>query len=341
MVDLEDAKPPRDGRPVGEGIEPRPEDRALLDAAASRLAHALLGVAAARRHGDAQRGEDVGVGRIPVRGHQVVRLVAQEGGGQRVFEEPRLAVDDEVRCPGRRGGHRRSARSSRVHAVDRLRSAHARYHAPLSWAPSGMAPLRRPSPLRLLASVGMALVAAVLLAPGAAHANQYRVELTNLRSGLKADVMWHSMAPGQGVFLWPNNTSDSQEFDLLDDVNGYFRIRPRHSRQCLTLDPRANPLRNGTRIVQEPGCARGNWAAQWRRGWVGHAPVCDGEVCTRSSEELPVLINRQSHKCLDAANPSTDPPRRQAPLQQWRCIRTLDDWNVGNQLWKIGNEVYP
>lgn len=43
------------------------------------------------------------------------------------------------------------------------------------------------------------IAAAVVLAQtsGAHAANQYRVEITNLRSGLKADVMWASTQPYQ------------------------------------------------------------------------------------------------------------------------------------------------
>ena len=53
-----------------------------------------------------------------------------------------------------------------------------------------------------------------------------------------------------------------------------------------------------------------------------------------------VLVNRRSGRCLDAANPSSAAPPRQAVLQQWRCIHYADDWNAGNQLWRIGNENY-
>jgi hypothetical protein len=99
----------------------------------------------------------------------------------------------------------------------------------------------------------------VLVAPApAAHAaNKYRVEITNLRSGLKADVMWASTQPFQGVFLWRNNASASQEFDLLDSGNGFFRIRARHSGQCLMLDWRGGTYTNGTRVIQYPNCNAG------------------------------------------------------------------------------------
>ena len=127
------------------------------------------------------------------------------------------------------------------------------------------APNRRPALLHLAraalatAVVATAIVAAAVLAaptPAADAANRYRVEITNLRSGLKADVMWASKQPFQGVFLWPNNTSASQEFDLLDSGDGYFRIRARHSGQCLMLDWRGGTYANGTPVIQYPPATR-------------------------------------------------------------------------------------
>ena len=113
-------------------------------------------------------------------------------------------------------------------------------------------------------------------ASAAQAASTYRVEITNIRSGLKADVMWASTAPYQGVFLWPNNTSASQEFDLLDSGGGYFRIRARHSGQCLMLDWRGGSYMNGTRVIQYPHCNAGYSPAEWRRGWVSTAPGLHG-----------------------------------------------------------------
>jgi hypothetical protein len=185
-----------------------------------------------------------------------------------------------------------------------------------------------------------AITAALLVASAASAANTYRVELTNLRSGLRADVMWASTQPFQGVFLWPNNTSASQEFDLLDSGNGYFRIRARHSGQCLMLDWRGGSYRNGTPVIQYPACAAGYAPAEWRRGWVSPRQSCSGGVCTTTGVQYPVLINRATGKCLDAANPAGGSPHAQAVLQQWDCIRSSDDWNAGNQLWRVGNESY-
>lgn len=185
--------------------------------------------------------------------------------------------------------------------------------------------------------------AAVMLAPASAApvADRYRVEITNLRSGLRADVMWASTQRYQGVFLWPNNNSASQEFDLLYTDSVHFRIRARHSQQCLMPDWRPGPYTNGTRIVQSGGaCKAGYRPGEWRRGWVSPAQTCDGDSCSTTGVQYPVLINRRTGKCLDAANPAGGRPRAQAILQQWTCIRTADDWNAGNQLWRFGNEKY-
>jgi hypothetical protein len=199
--------------------------------------------------------------------------------------------------------------------------------------------ITRMKALRIGALLGV-LVALLLVPTQARAADQYRVELTNIRSGLKADVMWASTAAYQGVFLWPNNASASQEFDLLDSGGGYFRIRARHSGQCLMLDWRGGSYVNGTPVIQYPHCNAGYAPAEWRRGWVSEPPRCSGDVCTTTGTQYPVLINRRTNRCLDARNGSAGAPPAQAVLQQWDCIRWTTDWNAGNQLWRIGNEGY-
>jgi hypothetical protein len=186
--------------------------------------------------------------------------------------------------------------------------------------------------------VAIALVSGAALGSSTAAqaADQYRVELTNLRSGLKADVMWASQSAYQGVFLWPNNASASQEFDLLDSGNGYFRIRARHSGQCLMLDWRGGTYTNGTKVIQYPYCAAGYAPAEWRKGYVGTGNQCSGGVCSTTGSSYPVLINRATGRCLDADNGAGGTPRAQAVLQQWDCVRTTNDWNAGNQLFGTG-----
>jgi hypothetical protein len=191
----------------------------------------------------------------------------------------------------------------------------------------------------LLAAAVIPAGAMLAETPAAYAASQYRVEITNLASGLRADVMWASTQPYQGVFLWPNNASASQEFDLLDSGNGSFRIRARNSGLCLMLDFRTQPYTNGTRVIQYR-CDAGYRSMYWYRSWVGQQPSCDGDTCSSSSAQYPVLVNSFTHRCLDAANPAGAAPPRQAVLQQWTCIHSSDDWNAGNQLWRVGNEAY-
>jgi hypothetical protein len=64
-------------------------------------------------------------------------------------------------------------------------------------------------------ALGTLVASCALLVPGAAYANTDRVEIVNFASNgkLRADVMGASVQDGQGVFLWPNNSSASQEFD--------------------------------------------------------------------------------------------------------------------------------
>jgi len=193
-----------------------------------------------------------------------------------------------------------------------------------------------------MAVLGAAFAVGALtgMSNAALAADQYRVEITNLRSGLKADVMWASQSAYQGVFLWPNNASASQEFDLLDSGNGYFRIRARHSGQCLMLDWRGGTYTNGTKVIQYPYCAAGYAPAEWRRGYVGSGNQCSGGVCSTTGTSYPVLINRATGRCLDADNGAGGSPRVQAVLQQWDCVRTYNDWNAGNQLFGTGGGGY-
>ncbi len=162
------------------------------------------------------------------------------------------------------------------------------------------------------------------------------VEITNTRSGLKADVMWASTDRFAGLFLWQNNASRSQEFDALRADGGYFRLRARHSGQCLALDSRAPTYRNGTPVIQRP-CDASLKSSYWRVRTVGDRPICDGDVCSTTSAVYPTLQNRYTGRCLDAANSRGGRPPQRAVLQQWSCIGSADVWNTGNQLFSVRN----
>ena len=190
---------------------------------------------------------------------------------------------------------------------------------------------------RLWASALAALTTTIGLvgqAPYATAADRTRVEITNSSTGLKADVIWASTAAYQGVFLWPNNTSASQEFDLLDSGGGYFRIRARHSGQCLMLDWRGGSYVNGTRVMQYPSCNAGYAPAEWQVRWLS-GTRCDGNICTTGVNKM-LLVNRQTGRCLDAANASGHRPPAQSVLAQWDCVTSTTAWNADNQSWSIG-----
>jgi len=211
-----------------------------------------------------------------------------------------------------------------------------------------MSRLRRPAGRRTGRPTGRGRSVAVLAALGAAAlvlavttaqatpataADQVRKEIVNHASGLRADVMWASTSAYQPSFLWPDNTSASQEFDLLDSGGGYFRIRARHSGQCLMLDWRAGSYGNGTRIIQYPYCSAGYGPAEWRTRWLSGTRCSDG-VCTTGVDHL-LLVNRTTRRCLDAANGQGGRPPAQAVLQQWDCVGSTTSWNIGNQSWDI------
>lgn len=197
-------------------------------------------------------------------------------------------------------------------------------------------PARRTRPTALVSAVvaiAVVLLVAVVQAPAAHAANRYDYEIINSYSGLRADVMWASSNPFQGVFLWPNNTSASQEFDLLDSGGGYFRIRARHDGQCLMLDWRGGSYVNGTRVIQYPYCNAGYSPAEWRVSLLS-GTRCSGDICTTGIDQT-VLVNRRTGRCLDAANPPGGRPPTQAILQQWTCVTSTSAWNIGNQAWDL------
>ncbi|MCW2760293.1 MAG: hypothetical protein JWR85_494 [Marmoricola sp.] len=181
-------------------------------------------------------------------------------------------------------------------------------------------------------TVGLTVaLAGVAQATPASAADRIDVEVINSFTGLRADVMWASTAPFQGVFLWPNNASQSQEFDLLDSGNGWFRIRARHSGQCLMLDWRGGTYVNGTRVLQYPYCGAGYAPAEWRVRTLS-GTRCSGNICTTGQNQT-LLVNRATNRCLDAASGGRPPV--QAVLQQWDCVTTTSAWNIANQAWDL------
>lgn len=193
-----------------------------------------------------------------------------------------------------------------------------------------------------------AAVAALALVPSAAHASftpgfddRRPVEIVNAHTGLRADVMWASTADNQGAFLWPNNRSASQEFDLVPTDSGYYRVKARHSGKCLTLQ-RGAGFRNGTPVVQLPCNAAGVTSSQWKLRTVGDSSSCSydpasgEETCTTTSAIGNTLINRYTGRCLDSRAPNGR-PGAEAVLQQWDCISNLGAWNVANQRFDFKN----
>lgn len=185
-----------------------------------------------------------------------------------------------------------------------------------------------------LIAIGAVLGSMLLPTSPASAADRPQLEIVNRLSGLRADVINASPSAYQGVFLWPDNTSASQEFNLLDSGNGYFRIQARHSGQCLMLDWRGSAYSNGTAIIQYPACAAGYAPAEWyTRSLSGQR--CSNGVCRTGSDHM-LLVNRRTGRCLDAGNAAGGQPPARAILQQWDCITHTGAWNLGNQSWDIG-----
>jgi hypothetical protein len=112
MVDLEDPDPPGQRRPPGEGIQARAEQDVLSDAPPDAVGQAVLGVAAAAGHLRPGAGQDRVRAVRPVVGDELLGPFAQHGLGQRIGENYRGVVDDQVGGPRGRRGERGKARLS-------------------------------------------------------------------------------------------------------------------------------------------------------------------------------------------------------------------------------------
>jgi len=189
--------------------------------------------------------------------------------------------------------------------------------------------------LRKLAVAGLATAAALaagVLAPAPASALTPRVELVNVSTNLRADVMWASTADATGAFLWPDNTSASQLFDLQSTGGGWFTIKARHSGKCLMIRRNVGTVGNGTPLAQYPCTGQGYQSEQWN--FVPMMLNCEAQaLCLDTGQR--VIVNRYSGRCIDTANPSGRKPQQQAVLQLWDCITTPKAWNADNQIWKI------
>jgi Ricin-type beta-trefoil lectin domain-like len=185
-------------------------------------------------------------------------------------------------------------------------------------------------------ALAVAFASCALLAAGAAYAETNRVENTNrvelvIGANLRADVMWASVEDGQNVFLWIDNRSASQLFDLINVGGGFFQIRARHSGKCLMLETGRDRVGNGTRIAQYPCKGAGYKSEQW--SFIPMEGCADNALCINTGRHI--VRNRYTGKCLDTDNPSGRKPGRQAVLQLWTCISSHRAWNADNQIWKI------
>jgi hypothetical protein len=186
------------------------------------------------------------------------------------------------------------------------------------------------------ALVAAGFVVAIGPLPATAYDHQI-VEIQNKGNrSLRADVIWAGTAPFTGLFLWTDNSSASQEFELLSSPDPtYFRIKARHSGQCLMLDWRSGSWNNGTPVIQYPFCDAGYAAAEWS---ISYVQVDNGYGFGPSYQ---ILKNRATGRCLDAGNAAGGVPAQQAALQQWDCITNGNQWNSWNQMWGLIDPTHP
>lgn len=180
-----------------------------------------------------------------------------------------------------------------------------------------------------LAAAAMCLA---IIVPAPAYAATNPVEIVNgfpANGSLRVDVMWGSTSPTQGAFLWTDNSSASQEFNLLATSGGFFQIQARHSGQCLMLDWRGGTYVNGTGVIQFPCQASDYWPSQWYTTTIS---IGCGPNCFPTTYVL--IKNRYTNKCLDARNSGGGVPPQTAVIQQWDCA-SPGQWNIRNQLWNF------
>jgi hypothetical protein len=179
------------------------------------------------------------------------------------------------------------------------------------------------------------VISTAVLAETSAADNVETVPIINVYSHRPVDIMPGGLAastrPYANAFLWKY---PEKQFDLIHSLNNpkVFMIRAGHSGLCLMLDFRVPRYTNGTRVIQYY-CNSPKIRSRWWYEVRVEADAPPGEPQSDYPYML-LLVNNYTGKCLDADNGAGGSPLKAAVLQQWDCISYLDDWNVGNQLWR-------
>ena len=117
MVDFEDPDLARQPGPPGEGVQAGAEHNVLADAAPDAVGQAVLGVPAAAGDLGSRAGQDRVATVRPVEFDELIGPLAEHGHGQRIGEDGRVVVDDQVGGPrGRRGERGLAGLSVSYHA---------------------------------------------------------------------------------------------------------------------------------------------------------------------------------------------------------------------------------
>nr|WSZ99513.1 RICIN domain-containing protein [Streptomyces sp. NBC_00857] len=179
----------------------------------------------------------------------------------------------------------------------------------------------------------VSLLAAGLVAPSAATAEDQYFYISNRSSGMVAEVFAHSVDNEARVVLWPNYGGDSEQFKQQFTTSGWFLLIAKHSGKCLSRSLNGG----GTGSVVQSACDSSQLIQQWRPRQVSKTSneCSDPNHCFGGSRT--VLDNKWNrYKCLDAANgKAPTPPAKGVALQTWPCIRKFSDWNVVNQEWEL------
>ncbi|MBL1085851.1 RICIN domain-containing protein [Streptomyces actinomycinicus] len=180
----------------------------------------------------------------------------------------------------------------------------------------------------LRASVAAALLVAIgLLTPAPASANHLGVFIYSQSSGLVLDVIGARSDEYQGLVVYPQRDSaTNQQFDIRDVGGGQgYQIIARHSHKCLTHYGSAvfqatcgvTPTQRWEFVDLKNGCPPGGGCSERVAGYL--------------------IRSKWNGRCLDSANPDfPNPPREGARVQLWSsCAETTDDPKWVNQAWRL------
>ncbi|MFF1497862.1 RICIN domain-containing protein [Streptomyces sp. NPDC058304] len=160
----------------------------------------------------------------------------------------------------------------------------------------------------------ISLVAAGIVAPTTATAQEQYYYVVNKRTNMVAEVFAHSLDEGAWVALWPNYGGDSEQFEKVDKGgDDWFWLVAKHSGKCLsrTRDKTSTAVVQSDCYVPSKPWFGSDTRQLWRVRQV-HKTAAE---CPNRNQCFAafrtVLDNWYISNCLDAANAKAPTPPAQ------------------------------